>query len=165
MVWRASGKLNFALQALVTFFSASALAASTAVLECTASATVERALLAGFRTSVTRGWKVEKASLLLHVKEGGARSSVKLALFTGAWSEREPPARLPAGMKWTEATTEKQPEGWLVIAIPLRVTQALLSGAASGLLIEGSGFVADGRQRPQFAPYLIVEGRVPSPPK
>ena len=119
---------------------AAPVAAETAILECvTSRSEAGGALRLEFRTSLVREWRLQKASLFLHVRNGPA------------------PSRLEISAPGTKARVRTQPpvKGWVQVDLPEKLVRRLTAGAL--VIREGAGF--DARQSINAAPYLYVVGR------
>ena len=107
-----------------------AVSGQTAILECAASSERNGRVTLTFRAGVAAGMVVGRATLLVHLRQGGPPP--KQVRVNGR----------PAAVKPLE-------QGW--ISVPVRGQDAF-----KPLVLEGA--MIDGPAAPGFAPYLAVEG-------
>ena len=157
--------------------------AETAILECTADgwAQVQKGkawlidgrsaelrlngsdqlVLLQFRVSAIPRWKVEKATLLLHLAGGRLPARLGVSTVRAAWGEVEAKFTLEPSARQT-VTVKPLPAGWLSLEVSAALAQELVDGRASGLSVREQAPVASfrfhARESLQFAPYLVVEG-------
>lgn len=112
------------------------------------------ALLLEFRTALIAGWRVEKATLLLHVKQGRAPGHVRAMPMPGPWAERSALWRdlPPAGGRKHKVRAYGQ--GFVAIDLDAGEVQG------RGLLVYADSGAArfDARETVGFSPYLLIEG-------
>ena len=149
--------------------------AETAILECVADAgssggvvttrgreiKMPGMLLISFRTWNVTGWKVENATLLLHVSRASGLPAVELAAIPQPWGEAEPP-RLDAGkLKFVSQKATDEPESWLAIEVPGSMVEDMAASRAHGFAVRfkpGKDLTVHTRESVSFSPYLIVTG-------
>jgi hypothetical protein len=155
---------------------AHAATAETAILECVADAVTSGASVAAhgremklpgsifvsFRTwNVTR-WRVDNATILLHVARGEAPATVDIAVIAQPWGEIEPPrGDDPAKMKFTTLKVTPEPEGWVSLQVPGKLVEDIAANRAHGLALRfkpAKELVIHSRESGSFSPYLIVMG-------
>ena len=96
------------------------------------------ATLVDFRFAVVEGWKIDKATLLVHLSAGKMPRELRVTQAGGA-------------ARWRRLKVRDYGSGWMEIAVPPEMVSA-----RRGLLVRGAQL--DRRQTVRFAPYLIVEG-------
>jgi hypothetical protein len=152
----------------------SALHGERAILECVADGSVSRdgalegsaaalemdgerkAILLNFRFSLATGWRIEKATLLLHVAEGSP-TRLRTAPAPTRWSEKD--ARAVPPRKRAGAGLETLPQGWIQVEIDAATIQKIAGGEAFGLwLWSESPCAVHSRESLHSAPYMVVEG-------
>src|SRR5688572_13682588 len=149
--------------------------AETAVLECVADAVASGGTIAtrtrelklpgiiliSFRTwNVTR-WKVDGATLLLHVARGEAPRTVEIATIPEPWGEIEPPKFDAAKLKFVSVKASAEPENWLAMEVPGGLVEDTAANRAHGFAIRfkaAKEFVIHARESGTFSPYLLVMG-------
>ncbi|MDQ6664729.1 MAG: hypothetical protein M3Z23_10085 [Acidobacteriota bacterium] len=146
---------SYAIIAAIVLFSAAA-QAETALLECTANARTAEYFLVQFRVSAIQGWTVEKALLLLHVKDKALRERVEVAPINRPWKESS--AELPQLGKSVEAQEQPRPDGWISISLSPGMVQPLVLRTIYGFAIKIPSRY-DSRQTVQYSPYLVVQGK------
>ena len=117
------------------------------------------AVVLAFRAAAIEHWKVEKAVIVLHLAQRSEPVEVSVSFTGAAWRES---SAGPPPLRETSRTVEKvKPDGWISIAVPPALVQALADGKASGLALSSAGGdqVFDSRETIQYAPYLAVVGR------
>jgi hypothetical protein len=147
----------------------------TAVLECVADAVTSAGSIAtktremklpgvifiSFRTwNVTR-WKVDSATLLLHIASGAAPTTVEIASIPEKWGEIEPPKFDAAKLKFVSLKTSAEPENWLAMEVPGGLVEDSAANRAHGFAIRFKPtreLVVHARESGTFSPYLIVTG-------
>jgi hypothetical protein len=112
--------------------------AERAILECTSTKPAGDATLLDFRFAAVEGWKVEKATLLLHLAGGKMPRAVRVA-----------PALEPARAR--RLAVRDYGEGWMEIVVPPELLQA-----RNGVTVRGARIHA--RETVKYSPYLMVEG-------
>jgi hypothetical protein len=146
--------------------------AERAVLECTADAWIapgetkphgrettlearpKGAVMLAFRTAAVAGWRIEKATLLLHIAAAGRRpAALRIAPLAAAWSERE--AVWPAGAPHRGTKRKATPYETDWIAVDLAPADL----GAAGIAIVGANARFSARESVGYAPYLLVEGK------
>lgn len=135
--------------------------AASAVLNCTAGATAPNGImLFDFRAASVAGWKIHKATLMLHLAEGSPPRTVRVSSVPRPWEEQDAASavfRGPARFKACRATPAGQ--GWISVALDPALVEALASGRSFGLAIDPAGAKIDGA-RPIFTqPYLTAVSR------
>jgi hypothetical protein len=114
-----------------------------------------------FRTwNVTR-WKVDSATLLLHVARGNAPATVEIARIPAAWGEIEPPRFNPAKLQFVSLKTSAEPENWLAMEVPGALVEDSAANRAHGFAIRFKtprDLTIHARESGTFSPYLIVTG-------
>ena len=112
--------------------------AERAILECTAMKPAGGATLLDFRFAAVEGWKIERATLLLHLAGGKMPRAVRV-------SAAVEPARA------RRLAVRDYGEGWMEIVVPPELLQA-----RRGVTVRGARIHA--RETVKYAPYLMVEG-------
>jgi hypothetical protein len=117
------------------------------------------AVVLAFRTAAIEHWKVEKAVIVLHLAQRSEPVEVSVSLTSGPW--RESSAEPPPLRETSRAVEKVKPDGWISVAVPQALVQAVVDGKASGLAISstGAGQIFDSRETIQYAPYLAVVGK------
>ncbi len=159
---------------LLTLAAGTALHAERAILECVAdgwaardgrfhgaTATLEagagKSASMDFRISLIAGWRISKATLLLHVASGKAPDRLGAGVAVAAW--RESDARMARAPSGRTAPVTSMEQGWIGAEIDAALVQEMADGKAHGLRIASNGAVAfHARESLGTAPYLIVEG-------
>jgi hypothetical protein len=170
--------------ALVLLAAISPLAAETAKLECTADAWVvpaskgsarlnglgrdltlngyKRVLLLNFRTTHIVGWKLQDASLMLHLRSGKPPFRLDAGIQSESWSEGAASLRFAPPRQLLSFITAALPEGWFEVKLAPQFVESLAAGRGCGLVVAEHGASAervfDSRETVQFAPYLVVDG-------
>jgi hypothetical protein len=182
--------------------AASAAFAQSAVLECTADSWVasrearashghdtelhvqgnKTLTLLNFRFTAVPGWKIRKATLIIHQQDLSTPSQIGVAVVPIDWSESEVTyEEASAGKKWTgpkanlsdllfkapnartafAPVAEKQ-MGWVSVDIPPDLVNEIMGGRGFGLALFQKSLRAaitfDARESVRYAPYLLVEG-------
>jgi hypothetical protein len=157
-----------------------ALRAESALLECVADAWYSQsdskldgsgqtlkldgsggAILLDFRNAAMEHWKVEKAVIVLHLAEPSQPVDLAISLTDTGWTES---SLKPPHMGEASPTSEKvKPDGWISIAVPRAMAQALADGKATGLALTSAQAtqVFHSRESIQYSPFLAVIGRAP----
>lgn len=117
--------------ALMLVVAAVAVRGQTAILECVSAAERGKETKLLFRLPLGMKFKVYRATLLVHVKEGAAPAKVKINGKT--------------------AGAARQKKGWITVAVPA-------GEAMKPLMLEAEGVRFDGCARQPVAPYVVVEG-------
>ena len=106
------------------------------------------------------GWKIDNATLFLHVAKGAPPSTVEVALVPQPWRESEPPKLEFAKLKFIPHDVSLEPQSWATVQIDPELIQELASGKAHGLVLrfKGKEFVLHSRESAQFAPKMYVLG-------
>lgn len=115
----------------VAVLSAAAARGQTAILECVSAAEKGRETKLQFRLPLGEMFKVQRATLLLHVREGEAPEVVKI--------------------NGKKAELRRQEKGWVTVAVPAH-------DAMKALTVEAEGARFDGCAPQAVAPYVVVEG-------
>ena len=114
-----------------------------------------------FRTwNVTR-WKVDSATLILHIAHGKAPSTVEIAGIPAKWGEIEPPKIDIAKLKFVSLKASAEPENWLAIEVPGALVEDAAANRAHGFAIRfkpAGELVMHAKESGTFSPYLIVTG-------
>jgi hypothetical protein len=149
--------------------------AETAVLECVADAVVSGGsvetktrelklpgiIFISFRTwNVTR-WKVDSATLLLHLARGVAPAAVEIASIPQAWGEIEPPQFDAGKLKFVSVKASAEPENWLAMEVPAGLVEDTAANRAHGFAIRVKGVkdvAVHARESGTFSAYLLVTG-------
>lgn len=137
--------------------------AASAVLNCTAGAAARNGmLLIDFRSTSVEGWRIAKATLMLHVN-GELPKAVRVSAAPRRWTEQDFAAamagafRKPARFGLYKAKDAGQ--GWIAVELDPALVEAMASGASFGLAIDPGGAKIDGA-RPVFTqPYLTAVSR------
>ncbi|GEM_PF-3659578 len=116
---------------LLFALTVSGLLAQTAILECVSAADYAGRLRLTFRTAVAEKFKVQRATLLLHLKDSGAPQSLKVNGRSAPVVSRE--------------------KDWITVSVPSK-------DALKPLVVERGSAHFHGCSPPQFAPYLVIEG-------
>ena len=113
------------------------------------------AILLQFRTAAVSGWRVEKATLLLHLTAGRAPRRLRVAALSAPFREAsDAGADLPR-LRGRRHSVRPYGEGF--VAIDLDAGEA--AGAAIALFgATPPGARFDSRETVGHAPYLLVEG-------
>jgi hypothetical protein len=149
-----SQKLTVLLTFLLVAYSGK-LAGATAIAECVDDAPLDRAagvrtpasvrLSSGasfiFRVEPARSWRLDKATLLLHVAAGPLPASIDFG-------------------SGKPVTIEDKQNGWIAVNVPLALLQKLVAEPRTRLTVRSAKSTAEIhlRESPAFAPYLIIEG-------
>jgi hypothetical protein len=125
--------LNFVARGVFQLVTSAAVVATgqTAILECVSVAERGRQTKLLFRLPLGAKPKVERATLLAHVRAGEAPAEVKI--------------------NGKKAAVARQEKGWVTIAVPPHE-------ALKPLTLEAQGVRFDGCAPPPLAPYVVVEG-------
>ncbi len=90
-------------------------------------------MLLSFRVAAVEGWKVDKAVIVLHLAAPSEPVEVDVSLTGAAWQEY---SHDPPPLRETTQTLEKlKQDGWVSIAVPQSLAQALVDGKATGLAL------------------------------
>jgi hypothetical protein len=169
----------------VVWLSLPALPAGQVALDCTADAWVaiqtsslsqvtgagpelvldgsRKVILLDFNTAAIRGWKLQSALLLVHLRSGRAPTRVNVAIHTDDWDEQAVTSKLAPPKRALPSEAFFAKDGWLEVKLPPQFVEALAAGRGRGLIVAGygraPGCVFDSRESKRFAPYLLVEGR------
>jgi hypothetical protein len=122
------------------------------------------AVLLAFRMAAVEHWKVEKAVIVLHLAAPSEPVELAVSLTGGAWQEY---SRDPPPLRETTQTVEKvKPDGWISIAVPQAMAQALVDGKATGLALSSPGVnqTFHSRETIQYSPFFVVMGRAAGRP-
>ena len=114
-----------------------------------------------FRTwNVTR-WKVDNATLLLHIARGAAPATVEIAGIPDKWGEIETPKIDIAKLKFVPLKAAAEPENWLGMEVPGALVEDAAANRSYGFAIRfkpAGELVVHARESATFSPYLIVMG-------
>lgn len=142
------------------------------MLNCTGDASIGRdgaekelrgTIVLRFRSSLIRGWSLERGLLLLH-HSGPAAARLQVAAFDAEWDEKAPPRNVPS-VRWLDAAVEPQPAGWALVRVPAEALRALSADERRGLLVRlPKEWRVSSRESLQNVPYMFAEGQ-PSPAK
>jgi len=119
------------------------------------------AVLLAFRVAAVEGWKVEKAVIVLHLAAPSEPVELAVSLTGGAWQEY---SHDPPPLWETQQTIEKpKQDGWVSIAVPQELAQALVDGKATGLALSspGASQTFHSRETIQYSPFFAVVGQRP----
>ena len=135
--------------------------AETALLECISS-TYAAGKTAGttfvqFRMTAAPGWKISKATLLLHATGATLPASVEVGLVNAQWNEFEP-SLIPLAGKTRKYDVTALKDGWIRVEIDPAEAQQIKHGLAIVLPDSGKAKPFHLRDSVQFSPYLILEG-------
>jgi hypothetical protein len=151
------------------------LSASTARLSCIADITeapdvrvnelgLRPAALLNFRLDPVRNWRIDKASLMVHLARGETPDELDVAVIRDKWSEKRPASRHRYAFLIHPVHTEA--DGWLSVPLRQAIVDDLLSGKVWGLAISGTSAAwLHSRESITFAPYLLIEGHPPAQPR
>lgn len=116
--------------------------------------------LFAFRTWNIAGWRVDGATMFLHVAKGEPPAKVEIATFPDSWREAEPPRLDPAKLKFALHDVSVEPQNWVTIQVQPALMQELAGGKAHGLVVRSKGkeWVVHARESASFAPKLFVAG-------
>ena len=146
--------------------------AEKAVLECIADTWVEPggpashgrddelvlmkggAVALEFRSALVAGWNIEKATLLLHVRQGRVPGVVRVVPLADPWDESR--------AAWAEVLraaghpfkTRHYGQGYAAIELD----PAILRGHGLAIFSSGGPVHFDSREMRDYSPYLLVEG-------
>jgi hypothetical protein len=116
-------------------------------------------LYAGFRTWNLARWRVDTATLFVHLARGETPRTVEIAILPGIWSETDPPSTDPARLKFVSHDVQHEPEDWLAIAVDLKVIEELIATKSNWLAVRvKNAATLHTRETRKFIPYLIVMG-------
>ena len=163
---------------LVGLWLAGTAFAESAVLECTADTWIasysrkttssngsartlrlkgsEAVLLLSFRVAVIEGWKIHRATLLIHRASGGTPKGVGLSAVSIPWSEASPGAARP-NSRYAFVPVTEAGEGWLRVEVPPALIEQLRYGLAM-IAGQNKAYEFHSRETVQYSPYLLVEG-------
>jgi hypothetical protein len=119
------------------------------------------AILLDFRNAAMEHWKVEKAVIVLHLAEPSQPVDLAISLTDTPWRES---SLKPPHVSEASPTVEKvKPDGWISIAVPQAMAQALADGKATGLALSSphATQIFHARETIQYSPFLAVIGRPP----
>ena len=161
------------LRVVLLLLAACGIRAETAILECTSDnwadlrgrleASRGRAqelpvdrdgrLLLAFRFAVIQGWRVDKATLLLHIADGRAPRPFRVAAAP-PWPGEEtslPPISPGEGVK-----TNEEQQGWIKLELPQALIRLAVHGRSDGLAIwlDSGAIRVHTRESISYAPYL-----------
>lgn len=142
----------------------------------------DRLILLNFRLSAIEGWRVTRATLLLHRSGDGAPGRMGVSTISTRWSESEAAFPSPrTGMAWAGPASDLRDVifsrgnsrysffqsqdyggGWLRADVDPALIEWLLAGKGFGLVLLGLDNRPrrfDSRETVQYSPYLLVEGR------
>jgi len=122
---------------LLAFVSAG-LAAQTAILECVTAVESNGRLRLTFRTALAEKFKIQRATLLLHLRDS------------------KPPASVKVNGK--KVSIVSQADNWVTFALPSK-------DAFKPISVDTRAARFHGCSPPPFAPYLVLEGPSPSQKK
>ena len=157
---RPAGKYNFGVGRIFLMaiaLQAGVASAETAVLECISSVYNGGATFFQFRMTAVPGWKISKASLLLHATADSPPATVQAGLVKAPWNEFDPSVIPVAGKaRKYEATVLR--DGWIRIEIDAAEARQIKHGLF--VVVPGKGKVKPLHLRDslQFSPYLLLEG-------
>ena len=116
-------------------------------------------LFVGFRTWNLTKWRVDSATMFLHLARGEAPRSVEIAILPGVWSETDPPSTDPAKLKFVPHDVQREPQDWLAIAVDRKVIEELIATKANWLAVRvKSATILHTRETRSYIPYLIAMG-------
>ena len=150
------------MKALLLF--AITLHAATAIVESRGEARIQvpnhrEVLLMDFRTASIEAWKVKKATLALHVKEGSQPKTILLSTIPSRWTEEDPsPAAKGLFQQSKRFPTKEMGEGWIGVEVAPEFVEAMAAGKSYGLAVEQEGFKLHGRGPAYFSFQFLVEG-------
>jgi hypothetical protein len=108
--------------------------------------------------NVTR-WRIDSATLFLHMGRGETPRSVEIAVVPGVWSETDPPTVDSAKLKFTSHDVQKEPQDWLAIAVDPKLMEELIGSKSHWLAVRAKvSTVFHTRETRSYAPNLIVMG-------
>ena len=119
--------------------------------------------LFGFRSWNVAGWRIDNATLFLHVSKGTPPSNVEVAITPQPWRESEPPRLELTKLKFVPHEVSIEPQSWATVQIQPALVQELAAGKAHGLVLrfKGKEFLLHSRESAQFAPKMYVLGGRP----
>ena len=129
--------------------------AESAALECISSTFASGKTFVQFRMTVAAGWKISRASLLLHATGGTLPKTVEVGLAKNKWSEFDP-AVVPVAENMRKYDAAPLKQGWIRIELDPAQAQQIIHGLA--IAAPGSGKPFDLRETMQYSPYLLLEG-------
>ncbi|HYI94011.1 MAG TPA: hypothetical protein VEX68_10745 [Bryobacteraceae bacterium] len=116
--------------------------------------------LFAFRSWNVAGWRIDNATLFLHVAKGTPPSTVEVALVPLPWRESEPPKLEVGKLKFIPHDVSLEPQSWATVQIEPALIEELASGKAHGLVLrfKGKEFLLHSRESAQYAPKMYVLG-------
>ncbi len=141
-----------------------ALHAATAIVESRGEARIQvpdhgEMLLMDFRTASIETWKVKKATLALHLREGSPPKTVLLSTIPSRWTEEDPsPAAKGLFVQSRRFPTRDMGEGWIGVEVAPEFVEAMAGGKSFGLAVEQDGFKLHGRGPAYYSFQFLVEG-------
>jgi hypothetical protein len=147
--------------------------AEKAVLECTADTWVARddptphghdrdlrlprrgGVLLDFRTAAIEGWRITKATLLLHLRQDAAPRRVSIAAMPATWSESQAIWKMLPHLRGRVHEVRHYGEGW----VSIELAPQEVNGHGIYLTTAGEAWLRfDARESVSYAPYLLIEG-------
>lgn len=129
----------------------------SAVLECTADARLgDGTHLFQFRLPLVEGWKIRKATLLLHPMDPPPPPKLSISMISGPWTRRTP---APALGRAANVIPKAYGGGWIRLDLDPRLIRP------SGLAIravKGTPYRFHRCESVQHSPYLLIEGESPA---
>ena len=116
-------------------------------------------LFVGFRTWNLAKWRVDSATLFLHLASGETPRSIEIAVLPGVWSETDSRSTDPAKLKFVPHDVQREPQDWLAIAVDRKLIEELIATKANWLAIRvKDATILHTRETRSYTPYLIVMG-------
>ena len=83
--------------------------------------------LFAFRSWNIAGWKIDYATMFLHVTKGTAPSQIDVATLPTPWRESEPPRLEESKLKFVAHHVTVEPENWIAIQVQAPLVEELAS--------------------------------------
>ncbi|HUS06943.1 MAG TPA: hypothetical protein VMZ52_11625 [Bryobacteraceae bacterium] len=160
------------------FFLLPAAGAATAMLDCTADSPLtgppdagpqlplNPGMLLNVQWQSVTGWRVSKATLLLHLAKGSVPAQLEVALVPNPWLDSKPPSIPEKRWKFLSQKTEPHPDGWVSLEIPPPLVELAAAGKGHGFAVRDRAPAKNRwlhtRKSGQYAAHLLVEG-LPAP--
>jgi hypothetical protein len=116
--------------------------------------------LFAFRSWNIAGWKVDYATLFVHVSKGEAPSKIEVATIPTPWLESEPPRLDESKLKFVAHDVSVEPQNWITIQVQPALIEELANAKAHGLIlrVRGKHCVFHTRESKSFVPRLFISG-------
>jgi hypothetical protein len=106
------------------------------------------------------GWKVDYATLFVHVPKGDAPSKIEVATIPTPWRESEPPRLDDSKLEFVVHDITVEPQNWITINVQPALIEQIANAKAHGLVlrVRGKQCVFHTRESKNFVPRLFISG-------